>query len=489
MESNRDVSLIALLDRLRDPVVEGDPVQRIVAVTADSRAVVRGALFVATHGERTDGHRYLDEAIARGARALVIEASSPFTTGNAVLVRVADTRRALSALSSAFYDDPSDALDVVGVTGTNGKTTITHMIAAIFNEAGTPCGIVGTVGAQYVNRHWKLHNTTPLPPELHGLLADMRSVGARAVAMEVSSHALALRRVEDVRFFAAALSNVTHDHLDFHETLDRYRAAKRRLFDMTDRCVLNRDDETGARWAVELQGRGRDVLTYGLQRDASLHAADIATTTGGSCFTLDGKRFELRLPGRFNVANALAAIGVARMHGIDDERSARALAALERVAGRMERIAGPGFDVVVDYAHTPDALANALNALRETTDGKIAVVFGCGGDRDRAKRPEMGAIAARLADRVYLTNDNPRTEEPRAIACEIRAGIADPDAFVVEELDRRRAIERAIADARAGDVVLVAGKGHETYQIVGDRVHDFDDTAVAREALANVAAR
>jgi UDP-N-acetylmuramoyl-L-alanyl-D-glutamate--2,6-diaminopimelate ligase len=258
---------------------------------------------------------------------------------------------------------------------------------------------------------------------------------------------------------------------------------------MTQRCVLNLDDDTGAQWATELRGQGREVVTYGMRSDAVLHPSEVTTTTSGSRFSVDGRSFELRLPGRFNISNALATIAVARMHGIGDECSAQALAALERVAGRMERIAALGFDVVVDYAHTPDALSNALSALRETTAGKVAVVFGCGGDRDRGKRPEMGAVAARLADRIYLTNDNPRTEEPSAILRDIRTGIPEPSAPVVEEPDRRRAIARAVSEARAGDVVLVAGKGHETYQIVGDRVDEFDDAAIARAILAHLPAR
>lgn len=489
MESNRDVALIALLDRLTDASVEGDVSGRITGIATDSRDVVPGALFVALGGEHTDGHRYVADAIARGAAAVVIEQPVQTDAKKAAIVRVPDTRRALSALSSAFYGDPSETLDIVGVTGTNGKTTITHMIAAIFNEAGTRCGIVGTVGAQLAERHWNLHNTTPLPPELHEVFAEMRDAGAKAVAMEVSSHALALQRVEDVRFFAAVLSNITRDHLDFHGTLESYRAAKRRLFDMTQRCVLNRDDDTGAQWAADLRAQGRDVVTYGLDGDAMLHPSEVTIAAGGSRFVLDRRSFDLRLPGRFNVYNALAAIAVARTHGIADACSAQALQRLERVAGRMERIAGAGFDVVVDYAHTPDALSNALDALRETTSGNVAVVFGCGGDRDKGKRPEMGAIAARRADRIYITNDNPRTEEPSAIARDIRAGIRERSVPVIEELDRRRAIELAIADAKPGDVVLVAGKGHETYQIVGDRVDEFDDAAVARDILARLPAR
>jgi UDP-N-acetylmuramoyl-L-alanyl-D-glutamate--2,6-diaminopimelate ligase len=284
-----------------------------------------------------------------------------------------------------------------------------------------------------------------------------------------------------VRFAVAVLTNVTRDHLDFHQTLEAYAAAKRRLFDLAPVNVINADDKYGERWSLELSRAGHKVISYGLRSAASLTPEAITITPEGSSFTVDGQGYELRLPGRFNVWNALAAIGVARLFGIDDAVSARALGALKRVPGRMERLRGAGIDVVIDYAHTPDALENALRALRETTTGALAVVFGCGGDRDRGKRAPMGEIAARLADRLYITSDNPRGEQPQAIVDAIVAGIgAQPH---VVELDRRRAIERAIAEAQPGDVVLVAGKGHEAYQIIGDRVLPFSDAAVARDFL------
>jgi UDP-N-acetylmuramoyl-L-alanyl-D-glutamate--2,6-diaminopimelate ligase len=489
MESSRRVPLNALLERLPHETA-GDAQRKVTAVVADSRQASDGALFVALPGEHTDGHRYVGDAIARGAGVIVIgeaQAIPPATV--ATVVRVRDTRAALSAIAAAFYGDPSASLDITGITGTNGKTTITYMVAAILNHAGRRCGVMGTVGAHYGGQTWQLHNTTPLPPELHHVLAEMQAAGAKAVAMEVSSHALALQRVDDVSFFAAALSNVTRDHLDFHLTPHAYRAAKRRLFEMSPRCVLNVDDDAGRQWAAELQAPGREIVTYALLHDAMLWPGNLAVSTNGARFVLDGQAFELHLPGRFNVANALAAVAVARMYGIADAESAAALVTLARVPGRMERIAGDGFEVIVDYAHTPDALENALQALRETAGARVAVVFGCGGDRDRGKRPEMGAIASRLADRIYLTNDNPRTEDPRAILDEIRAGICDRHDGVVEQLDRRKAIERAIADARHGDLVLVAGKGHENYQIVGDRVFPFDDAAVVRDVLARLPAR
>ncbi|MBV8198460.1 MAG: UDP-N-acetylmuramoyl-L-alanyl-D-glutamate--2,6-diaminopimelate ligase [Candidatus Eremiobacteraeota bacterium] len=484
MESEPIIALGSLLSRLPDAATSADPNQPITAIQTDSNAVRPGALFVALRGLHTDGHRYVAQALARGASAVVVEANARVTLpAGAPVVSVSDTRRALSALAATFYGNPSGALDVIGITGTNGKTTVSRMVAAILNAAKLPCGIIGTVGAQFDANDWVLSNTTPLPPELHALLASMRDNGAKAVAMEVSSHALALGRVEDVAFRMAVLTNVTRDHLDFHETMEAYAAAKRRLFELAPVCVLNVGDPYGERWAPELLYEGKEVISYGDHCGSVYAARDIAVTPSGSRFTVARQPYELRVPGRFNVDNALAAIAVAERLGIATTTIADGLAALERVPGRMERLSENGVDVVIDYAHTPAALEHALTALRETATAKLAVVFGCGGDRDRGKRPQMGAVAARLADRIYLTSDNPRTEEPRAIVEAIASGIG-PHSYVVE-LDRRRAIERAIGDAGPGDVVLVAGKGHEDYQIVGHDVLHFDDASVAREVLAH----
>ena len=479
--SDRSVPLARIIDRLpASTQVTEDGGRFVTSVEIDSRRVRPGALFVAVQGEHVDGHAFVAQAVANGASAVVVEAAhEAHSTLGVPVVHVANSRRALSTIAAAFYDDPSHALDVVGVTGTNGKTTTTRMVAAIANAAGRPCGVIGTVGAEFGDKQLPLPNTTPLPPELHGLLAAMRDGGARAVAMEVSSHALALDRVEDVRFAVAALTNVTRDHLDFHHTMEAYAGAKRRLFSMARAAVLNADDEHGWRWAHEL--RNVPVTLYGERSGATLVPSNVVASPNGSDFTVDGQRFRVNIPGRFNVWNALAAIGVARALGIDDASTARGLATLERVPGRMEHVRGSDIDVVVDYSHTPDSLAQALAALRETTRGELAVVFGCGGDRDRGKRPEMGRVAAERADRTYVTNDNPRTEDPKAIAAEILAGIGRDD--VIVELDRRKAIERAIFDARAGDTVLIAGKGHENYQIVGDVTLAFDDAQTARDAL------
>jgi UDP-N-acetylmuramoyl-L-alanyl-D-glutamate--2,6-diaminopimelate ligase len=313
--AERGVALATLLDRLDAPLfVTGDRQGNVNAIEIDSRRVKPGALFVALQGSHTDGHLHAREAVAHGARVVVIERAVELPA-EVTVACVGDSRRALSTLSAAFYGDPSDALDVIGVTGTNGKTTVTHMVAAILNEAGIPCGIAGTVGADFRTHRWLLENTTPQPPELHRVLALMRDAGAKAVAMEVSSHALALDRVEDVRFRVAGLTNVTRDHLDFHQTLEAYAAAKRRLFAIAPACVLNADDAYGERWAQECKREGRVVVSYGLRSDATLVPGEIAVESSGSRFTVDGRHYVLKLPGRFNVWNALAAIGVARCVG------------------------------------------------------------------------------------------------------------------------------------------------------------------------------
>jgi len=484
--SVRTVEVAPLLAALDDARVFGDLARGASGIVDDSRRVGPDAIFVAVRGERSDGHAFLAAAVAAGARTVVVDEAYAQAHGpvdGAATVVVADTRRALSRLAAAYFGYPARALRMVGVTGTNGKTTVTHLIAAIFEAAGIPAGFIGTLGAHGAGAMWSLDNTTPLALELQGLLAAMRDRGVRAVAMEVSSHALALDRVADIEFEIGALTNVTRDHLDFHETFEAYAAAKRSLFEHAANAVFGIDDALGAAWALELERAGRPATTYGFSSDAQLRATNVAVHASGSAFDVDGRHFTLRLPARFNVQNALAALAVARVAGIPDEVSARALAAFEGVPGRMERIEGDGIGVLVDYAHTPDALEGVLRAARETTPGRLVVVFGCGGDRDRGKRPQMGRIASELADRAFVTSDNPRGEDPQAIVADIVAGIGNLERVRIV-VDRRAAIRRAIAEAAAGDVVVVAGKGHETYQIVGDAVQHFNDRDEVRAALA-----
>lgn len=474
------MNLATLLARLpASTQVIGERDVEVSTLDIDSRAVGRGSLFVAVRGEHVDGHDFIRSAIGKGAAAVVAETGRTVDATGATIVYVPDSRRALSTLAAAFYGDPSHAMDVIGVTGTNGKTTTTHMIAQILKKAGRECGVIGTVGATLGRMTWELSNTTPLPPELHRLLAEMRARGADSVAMEASSHALALERVEDVRFRVGVLTNITRDHLDFHGTIEAYAAAKHRLFTMCEAAVINIDDEHGARWAPEVRRRV-PTITYSLKGNADLVATGIDVDSKESRFTVDGTRMTLLVPARFNISNALAAMGVARHLGISDELVEQALWTISNVPGRMEYVGDNVIHAVVDYAHTPDALYQALWALREATSG-VALVFGCGGDRDKGKREEMGRIAAQHARRIYVTSDNPRSEDPMAIIHEIERGIGEHPHVV--EPDRKRAIERAIDEAQPGEIVLIAGKGHEKYQIIGDKTYPFDDSQVARDAI------
>jgi UDP-N-acetylmuramoyl-L-alanyl-D-glutamate--2,6-diaminopimelate ligase len=481
MEHTVSVSLETLLRTLAHGTrVVGSRDKCVTAITIDSREARAGSVFVALRGEHTDGHRFIADAVARGCDAVVMEQSCDVPP-HVTAVVVPDSARALSQIADAFYGSPSSTLTVAGITGTNGKTTTAQMTGAILNAAGMAAGTIGTIGARIGDTEWPLANTTPLAAQLQELLAQMRRLGATAVAMEVSSHALALQRVSDVHFAVGALTNITRDHLDFHKSFEAYAAAKRKLFDMSPRCVFNTDDAFGDRWARELRGR-KPTLTYAIDAPADVRPNAIEARAGGSSFEVGGRRFDVRIPGRFNVANALCAIAIARQLGIADADSARGLASLERVAGRMEHVSACGIDIIVDYAHTPDALENALRTLRELARGRLIAVFGCGGDRDRGKRPQMGEIAARYADFTYVTSDNPRSEDPMAIIEDIAAGMGD--ARKALHKDRREAIFEAIGTAVSGDVILIAGKGHENYQIVGTEILPFDDLQVAREALS-----
>ncbi|MDB5027070.1 MAG: UDP-N-acetylmuramoylalanyl-D-glutamate--2,6-diaminopimelate ligase [Candidatus Eremiobacteraeota bacterium] len=458
------------------------------AIASDSRAVRPGTLFVALRGEREDGHDFVRDAVARGASVVVVEDAAvaaalrkEHENGVATVV-VADTRIAASALADAFYDHPSQSLIVLGVTGTNGKTTTTHLVRDVLETAGIPCGVIGTLGGEFRELRWPLGNTTPLAIELQGLLAAQRDAGAKAVAMEVSSHALALHRVDHVRFRVAALTNITRDHLDFHGTLERYVAAKRRLFDLAPAAVINVDDPWGDKIAAELRSGNVKTIPYAIDvaTPGGFHATDLQLAGDGSTFFVGTQDFTIHLPGRFNVRNALAALGMASALGIPIDDIRRGLASTRAVPGRMERFGAFGIHAIVDYAHTPDALENVLLAAREATKRDLIVVFGCGGDRDPGKRAQMGEIAARLADRVIVTSDNPRSEDPMEIARAVANGYERTRI----ELDRRSAIRRAIDEAQAGDTVVVAGKGHETYQIVGDETRPFDDRDEVRIAFS-----
>ncbi len=483
-------ALLAALDR---PRVVGTPPDLVSGLTADSRRVERGDCFVAVPGFKQDARRFVPQAVERGASAVVTE-GEPLDVAVCQVI-VPSARVALSRLADAYWDHPSRALTVVGITGTNGKTTTSYLVDALLRASGLSTGVIGTV--QYVvgAEVRAAGQTTPEALELQSMLAQMRDTGVRGVAMEVSSHALALSRVEGVDFDVGVFTNLTQDHLDFHGTLDAYGAAKRHLFELLERsskprrtAVVNADDPAGRVMVRDLALR---VLTFGLGA-----RADVRATEHGSA--LDGIRMTVATPtgaltirspliGEHNVMNLLAAVATGVAIGLAPDRIAAALAAVDAVRGRFERVeAGQPFLVVVDYAHTPDALERVLATARKLTPGRLAVVFGCGGDRDRGKRPIMGEIAARLADQVWITSDNPRSEPPAAIIDEIAVGVRrvarHAGAYVMVP-ERYSAIREALAWARAGDTVVIAGKGHETYQIIGPDVLPFDDRAVAQTIL------
>lgn len=452
-------------------VDEPPTVNAVVHSTAD---VVPGALFCCVRGSRVDGHDLAAEAVARGAVALLVDHELDLPVAQLV---VADVRRALGPVAAAFWDEPSRALDVVGVTGTAGKTTVAELIRAVLSADGRSCGTIGTLSGP---------RTTPEAPELQALLAEELRGGRDAVSMEVSSHGLDLHRVDGTWFSVAVFTNLSRDHLDFHDSMEAYFAAKSRLFTprFTDRAVICTDDRWGQQLMEASHQRG---VPYSLA-----DATDIELLSSGAHFTWRGRRVETSLTGRFNVANAVAAATVGEVLGVPRDAIVAGLAAAPPAPGRFEQIeAGQPFTVLVDYAHKPDALEQALVAARElvaSPDGHLTVVFGCGGDRDRGKRPLMGAIAGQLADRVVVTSDNPRSEDPDEIIAEVTAGIVPGSSITEVEPDRHRAIEVAFGTARRGDAVVIAGKGHEATQTVGDKVMSFDDRAVARDILTAMTA-
>ncbi|HEV8425537.1 MAG TPA: UDP-N-acetylmuramoyl-L-alanyl-D-glutamate--2,6-diaminopimelate ligase [Actinomycetes bacterium] len=459
----------------------------VTEVVLDTRKVVAGALFCCVPGARVDGHDLAGKALDAGAAALCVQRPLDL---DAPQLLVGEVREVLAPLADAFFDHPSRRLDLVGVTGTNGKTTTTFMLEAIFREAGRIPGVLGTVEVRVGDQRRPAVHTTPEAPDLQRLLAEMADSGVEAAAMEVSSHGLALHRVDGTRFTAAIFTNLTQDHLDFHADLDDYFLAKRRLFTaaFTPLGIVNLDSPHGRLLAAQ---REVATVTTGTAADADWRATDVAASLDGASFRLrspaGSRTVRLRLAGHFNVANALGALAAADAVGIELDTAVAGLEALAGVPGRFERVdAGQPFTVLVDYAHTPDSLDNLLRAARAVTSGRLIVVFGCGGDRDRAKRPLMGEIAGRLADVAIVTSDNPRSEPPEAIVDQIAEGVArgaGAGGFQIE-VDRRAAIRAALAMAGPGDAVLLAGKGHEQGQeFAGGRKVPFDDRVVAAQEL------
>lgn len=473
------VPLSAALAAVPGAEIRGDTRIPVGEVTFDSRQVVRGALFFCVRGANADGHDFAREAIREGATALVVER---WLDVEVPQILVPSARQAMGPMSAAVLGNPARSLTIVGVTGTNGKTTIVHLLDAVFRAAGHRTGAIGTVGAHVAGEPVPLARTTPEAPDLHRLLGRMRDAGVTTVAMEVSSHALDQGRVDGVTFDAAVFTNLSQDHLDHHGSMETYFAAKASLFaeGRTRHAVLNLDDA----WGRRLLGIPMPVTTFGLDPRADVRAEEVRPRVDGLSFRVDGREVTSSLRGAFNVSNCLAAIASSRVVGADTEDAIRGLATAGHVPGRMEPVdEGQDFLVVVDYAHTPDSIRTVLAAARPLATGRVIVVFGCGGDRDRAKRFPMGAAATEGADLTVITTDNPRSEDPSEIIAEVERGAATRGGAFVVEPDRRAAIRRALREARSGDVVVVAGRGHEPLQEVGDRFLPFDDRVVVREEL------
>jgi UDP-N-acetylmuramoyl-L-alanyl-D-glutamate--2,6-diaminopimelate ligase len=471
---------VTLRDLFGDAAAGAPPVQ-VTALAYDNRRVGPGTVYFCVRGFTRDGHDFAADAVARGAVALVVD--HPLGAGVPEVV-VADVRAAMAPAAARLHGDPTATLRTIGVTGTNGKTTTAYLVRALLEAAGHPTGMLGTVTSIIGGAEHEVARTTPEAIDLQATFAAMLDAGDTHCVMEVSSHALALSRADAIHWAGAIFTNLTQDHLDFHPTMEDYYAAKRRLFEAGPQvAVVNVDDPYGARLASELDHA--QLVTVGIDAaGADLRATDVRSEMSGSAFRAGDLELRSPLPGRFNVSNVLGAVAMVRALGVGDDTIAAALPEAGRVPGRFEPVdEGQDFAVLVDYAHTPDSLENVLQAARPLTRGRLLCVFGCGGDRDRGKRPLMGAIAARLADHTIVTSDNPRTEEPGAIVAEILAGIEQRDATETI-VDRHEAIERAVGMAAAGDVVVIAGKGHEQGQeFEGGRKIDFDDVTVAREAL------
>lgn len=464
----------------------------ITGIQYDSRKVVLGNLFVAIKGFQSDGHKYIKQALDNGAIAIMIS-DEAYCSNEYPWILVEDDRLALAQISNAYYGHPSEKLTLIGVTGTNGKTTTTNLICTIIEAQGQKTGLIGTIHNRIGSRVLEGSRTTPESLELQEMLAEMVEEGIRYAVMEVSSHALELQRVSCCDFDIAVFTNLTQDHLDYHETMENYCQAKTLLFRMLGAkgetaglqktAIINLDDP----WANHfILASNVPVVTYSMHKDASWKAEDVQVGAEGVHYTVDHHPVNLHLTGNFNVYNSLAALAAGEAMGFSPEAVIKALEDVKGIAGRFQTVRGArGFSVIVDYAHTPDGLKNVISTAQAFAEGRVITVFGCGGDRDRTKRPLMGEVAAKLSDFCVVTSDNPRTEQPVQILQDILPGVEkhmSAEQYHVE-VDRRKAINFAVQMAESGDVVLLAGKGHENYQDVNGKKHHFDDYEIAQEAI------
>lgn len=485
------MKLHTLLSHLRLLDYKGLENPDILSIENDNRKVVNGSLFVCIKGFTVDGHDFAELAVKEGAVAVIAE--KPLSLPVPVIV-VEDTRRALALLADAFYRQPSHKMHMIGITGTNGKTTTSHLIEKILSDAGQVTGLIGTMYTKIGSKQLETKNTTPESLTLQKTFHQMVEEGVQSAVMEVSSHALVEGRVHGTDFNVAVFTNLTQDHLDYHHTMEEYQRAKSLLFSQLGNtfdfenpkyAVLNIDDNASKMY---IECTSAHVVTYGIDNKATFQATNIKISAKGTEFDLVSPfgihQVTIQLIGKFSVYNALASLAAAICSGITLENAISSLESVQGVSGRFELVdAGQEFTVIVDYSHTPDSLENVLQTIKQFVQGKVWVVVGCGGDRDRTKRPLMAKIACELSDRPIFTSDNPRSEDPMEIIRDMEAGVSGQEYDVFP--DRREAITYAVKHAGRNDVILIAGKGHETYQIIGDKVLDFDDREVAREAIKN----
>ncbi|MGB3367370.1 MAG: UDP-N-acetylmuramoyl-L-alanyl-D-glutamate--2,6-diaminopimelate ligase [Acidaminobacteraceae bacterium] len=464
----------------------------ITGVDLDSRNIKKGYCFVAIKGYTEDGHKYIEKAISNGASTIILTDDKYILDNDVNYIVVCNSRRALAIASNIFYENPSADITLIGVTGTNGKTTTAQTIEKMLTGLKKKTAVFGTIGNKVGDKIYSTNNTTPESPELNRLFSLMKEDNVNSAVIEVSSHALELDRVYGLDFDIAVFTNLTPEHLDFHGDMEKYCKAKEKLFYMTKSGnVINTDDEYGMKIYEELNGEGYDVLSVGLDKSSDISAKNIVITTKGSEFELVTPEFttdiSIKLRGRVFIYNYLCAVGVLILLGYSQEDIVLASTFIESVEGRLESVKNDkGLNVFVDYAHTPDAIDKIIDIVRELTSGKVIVVFGCGGDRDKLKRPVMGEIVSRKADMAIITSDNPRNEDSNTIISEIKAGIAvENQSKVIIEGDRRQAIELAIGNLNKEDVLVIAGKGHEDYQIIGNTKFDFDDAVIASEIINN----
>ncbi len=479
------MKLIDLLKNQNFELIQGSMEQEITSLEFDSRQVKKGSLFFCIKGFQTDGHLYINQAVELGASAVILENES-IVPQHITVVKVDDTRKYLAAAASLFFGNSSEQLKLIGITGTNGKTTITYLLKAILGQAQIKSGLIGTISNYIGDVSIETKRTTPESTDFQQMLNRMVDEKVKACVMEVSSHSLALHRVDHTTFHTGVFTNLTADHLDFHPSMEEYYQSKKKLFHMTKSNVINCDDPYGKRLFNELTNEGINVLSFGIDNSYDLYAKEVKLSNRGVAFRVIGMGMDhmikLNIPGRFSIYNALAAIGAARLAGINAQVIKEALENVNGVPGRLERIQEvQSFSVIVDYAHTPDALENVLNTIRNFAEGRVITVFGCGGDRDTKKRPLMGQVVGKLSDHTIITSDNPRSEEPYSIIKMIEEGIktTQTDYRVIE--NRREAIQQALNFAKPNDVILIAGKGHETTQTVGHVTMHFDDRETVRE--------